>query len=336
MKKLFIKLFFASLPILLLMAFYVATDPFKSIFTYKHYQDRDGVLHVTINNEVSNINMLENNYPKYHYNSFILGSSRSRNVQVANWLPYIQSNNGFHFDASNETLYGVERKFNYLQNKGIPIKHVLWFADASLLQETENLDGQIFRKSPKLSGENWLYFQIGNFIDFLDFQFIKAFISYTITKKVTPEMEAKELLTNNQYHYEELFNEETHPQLEAAILHNPDSFYNLKKEIFYTRPTNEVTGEKVIGAKQMELLKHIQEIVKAQNCDLQIIINPLYNQIKLNPEDIKSLQNLFGKDRIHDFSGINAYTNEVHNYYETSHFRPHVANALLKEVYRQP
>jgi hypothetical protein len=45
------------------------------------------------------------------------------------------------------------------------------------------------------------------------------------------------------------------------------------------------------------------------------------------------LQTIFGANTIYDYSGINNYTNKVENYYETSHYRPHVGEAIMSEIY---
>ena len=43
---------------------------------------------------------------------------------------------------------------------------------------------------------------------------------------------------------------------------------------------------------------------------------------------------LEGKQNVFDFSGINFITNDYHNYYENSHYRPHVADYIMKEIYK--
>ena len=40
-----------------------------------------------------------------------------------------------------------------------------------------------------------------------------------------------------------------------------------------------------------------------------------------------------GKENVFDFSGINEYTNDIHNYYERGHYRPILGARLLQKVY---
>ena len=63
------------------------------------------------------------------------------------------------------------------------------------------------------------------------------------------------------------------------------------------------------------------------------MISPLYDQVKFNPEDLSVLQEVFGHNQVFDFSGVNEFTTSKYNYYETSHYRPHVANEIMKKVY---
>jgi hypothetical protein len=64
-------------------------------------------------------------------------------------------------------------------------------------------------------------------------------------------------------------------------------------------------------------------------------VSPLYDQLKLNPQDKEKLDSIFGKHNVFDFSGINEFTKDSLNYYEASHYRPHVAKRLLEIIYTQ-
>lgn len=46
------------------------------------------------------------------------------------------------------------------------------------------------------------------------------------------------------------------------------------------------------------------------------------------------LKDIFGYENVFDFSGINEYTNDIHNYYERGHYRP-ILGALLLQKYMQ-
>lgn len=65
----------------------------------------------------------------------------------------------------------------------------------------------------------------------------------------------------------------------------------------------------------------------------KVVINPLYDQNKINSRDLATLKDIFGSDNVYDFSGVNWITSDYHNYYEESHYRPHVAKWILGKIY---
>jgi hypothetical protein len=58
----------------------------------------------------------------------------------------------------------------------------------------------------------------------------------------------------------------------------------------------------------------------------------LFEQMNWNPKDLNFLKNLFGSN-LYDYSGINEFTNNKLNYYESSHFRPVVGDKILNSIY---
>lgn len=93
-------------------------------------------------------------------------------------------------------------------------------------------------------------------------------------------------------------------------------------------------GERFLWETQTELLKEIDQICRKHNTSVKIIISPDYNQISINPADVEILKDIFGYENVFDFSGINEYTNDIHNYYERGHYRP-ILGARLLQKYMQ-
>jgi hypothetical protein len=77
----------------------------------------------------------------------------------------------------------------------------------------------------------------------------------------------------------------------------------------------------------------MKEIFAANNTDYRIVLSPMYDQKKLNAKDMNTLYEVFGKDRIYDFSGINDITQDMYNYFETAHYRPSIAYRIMDSVY---
>jgi hypothetical protein len=121
---------------------------------------------------------------------------------------------------------------------------------------------------------------------------------------------------------------------EKALAENSDKYYANLKGLFYSRDeTKKSYHPAVIKKVQLQYLKEIQKILAANGTNFKIIISPNYNQKYLDKADLAQLQEIFGPANVYDYSGINDITRDFHNYYETSHFRPHVARRIMAEVY---
>ena len=332
--KLILKLFVFCLPVILLLAFYILTDPFKVIYYYDSYYNSNGKPHVGLNKDYVSTETFLNNYPKYKYDSFIFGSSRSMFYQVKDWQEHISSKRCFHFDAAAETPYGIHAKLKYLNQKKIPIKNVLMILDIDALVVTDNSEGHLFLKHPVLSGQNRLLFQMEFIKAFFNRQFLTEYIHFKLSGKVEKDFNHGGCLVNGkQSEYDPIANETHLISNEDMINKNPYDYYLNKKHGFYKRSMALNIYPPIIKDKQKKLLEEIHEILIHNKTDYRIVISPLYNQIEFNFDDYNYLCKLFGKKNVYDFSGINELTNNIMNYYDWSHYRPHVARYILDVIY---
>jgi len=303
------------------------------LYHYDTYFDNSDNKHITLNKDFVSTETFKNNYPKYKYDSYILGNSRSMYYHVDQWGKYIHSNKCFHFDASGESLYGIERKIDFLDRRGVNIKNVLIVFDAYSCKIINNDEDHIKRKDPDLSGENKFLYQLLYLRDFFDIQFIEAYISLLITHKASDEMVAKFVLSNTELHYELASNEVSFPKYEELIERNRDSFYIPRMKLFYKRDTIQSYIPPVIEDKQKKLFNNIKRIFDKHKTNYRIVISPLYDQKKIDSTDLNILYSIFGKQNVFDFSGINDITTNIYNYYEDSHYRPFVANRIMNIIY---
>ena len=121
--------------------------------------------------------------------------------------------------------------------------------------------------------------------------------------------------------------------LEEEIEKEGDHYWIVRKKEFPDRDGRYKESPTVLSSKSIKLLKALKEIFQKHATNYKIIINPTYSQVQLNPIDLKELQQIFGAENVFDFSGINEYTNNIHNYYERSHYRPSLGRLLLKKIY---
>ena len=333
MKKLSVLLLNFFIPILLVIATYIWLDPFKVIMNYKTYYKPYNEVSLPLDKDYVSTATYDNHYLKEHYDSYIFGNSRSIFYGTKAWNKHIgQDSKPYHFDASNETLFGIYRKILYIDGKGEKIKNVLLIIDRQLLLQTQPNEGHLFIISPQLvKYDNITDFHFTFMKAFFSYKFFPAYIDYKTSGVVKPYM-TEDLLDDIPFHYVTATNEMTLDDSEKAIVNG--TFYTPQRlKIFYKRSLTQKYSPKCIGEQQKAILNAIVAIFRKHKTDYRIIINPLYNQEKLNSTDTGYLKQRFGTKKVFDFSGINSFTNNYMNYYEASHYRPQVANAILQTAY---
>jgi hypothetical protein len=335
MQRLFIKLFLATCPVLTVLAVYFYNDPFKVLYHYDSYFPADGIQYVVLNKDYVSTETFVNNYPKYHYDSYIFGNSRSMYYYVDEWKKHIHSDKCYHFDASGESLYGIERKFQFLHSRGVPIENALIVFDAQACSITKNVgEAHIMKKDPLLSGQSKFDFQADCLKAFFDVHFLSAYLTFLFTHKVSKEMSDKLLLNNVESHYDAAVNEESFPRYEQLIAKSRDSFYAPRMHLFYKRDTVQRYSGPVIKDEQKLLFYNIKKILDENKTSYRFVISPLYDQVKFDSTDLKFLYSVFGRENVYDFSGINDITDSPYNYYENSHYRPFIANRIMDSIYK--
>lgn len=309
-------------------------DPFK-VFRF-HDEFYDNTI-INGNRESICLELLKrrNAYNKKVEN-VIIGNSRSQAFKTDKWSHYIgvDKNTCFHYDGSSFGLYRTANALQYLLENNATIKNVLIVMDVEYFSEISNPSKYMYIQPPEVSKENNLYYYL---------QFIKAgthpvFLTSYLIRQLTGKhfgFMKYYLSAENGNHRINNATADLYYSYDDEIFRDSIGYYlyKINHGVFYDRVKQLRVGESTIGKEQSVLLNKIASSLQKKSVKFKIVIAPLYNQIKINPKDLQQLQNLFGSDNVYDFSGINKYTSDIGNYYETSHFRPAIANEILKELY---
>ncbi|MEI6695970.1 MAG: hypothetical protein WCO13_07865 [Bacteroidota bacterium] len=326
--------FIALIPVLIVFIAFFYLDPFKVVYKYKTFYISGQPRYVTLNYDYVAMETFLYNYPTYKYNSFIIGNSRSRFYEMDKWSKLIHSDKCFHFDASVESLYGICKKIEFLDQQHVEISNVMLVIDYSTLIETVNSNGHLVVKHPLLSGQSKIGFEFVFMKAFCSIKFLFAYLDFKLSGKIKPYMITGTLLDDIPVDYNLKFNEMKLNVFEDSIKIDPSKYYNEKRmKVFYPRDSIQKFYPEVIKAEQIVLLNRIKAIFKKHSTNYKIIISPMYDQMKLCNKDLVNLRNVFGTENIYDFSGINHITSDYHNFYEASHYRPHVANQMMDSIY---
>lgn len=334
MKKLFITIFLFLIPFGAILLVYIALDPFMVIRRYDTFYDTKAKGWVGLNIGYVSTTNFDWNYKKAHYDSFIFGNSRSIFYQISDWKKHLKTESKcYHFDASGESLYALDKKISYIADKYVKIKNALLVLDYETLTKDKPGTGHLFVIAPQLeNNKNFFSFQLEFFKSFLSPDFLIAYLDFKLSGKVKPYMKTKFLIDDRPKEYNINTNEIRFEIFETLI--SEGKYYTEdRKKIFFQRDTVQTFSPAAIAENQKKILKDIYDIFNKDKTNYKIIISPLYDQIKLNDKDLEYLIQLFGRKNVFDFSGINKFTSDYNNYYETSHYRPHVACEIMKLVY---
>lgn len=327
-------LLLAAVPAAVLLVAYIVMDPFKVIWLYDNYYPSQSSGNIALNPGFVATQTYRQHMEDQRYNAFIFGNSRSIYYPIEHWKETTQHDDmrAFHFDAASESLLGLWLKVRYIDQHGGQLKYALIVADASLLSKDDCDHWHLCETPPALCGyRNVLDFEWQNFRAFLNPEYMLALADYSLFHTLRPYMLRKHLLSEDLFTYDVKSNECDFAPMEKLI--EEGSYYTPERiAVFDGAQHPDSVSPPVIGPSQQILLDSIATVFKRQHTQCDIIISPLYDQIRLNPADRSVLQKCFGETRVHDFSGPNAWNADWHNYFETSHYRTHVAVEVMKKM----
>lgn len=328
-KYLLIILFSLGIPVIILFGIFVWTDPFRILKPF-NLKDVD-----VTNREYLSTELFLYNKNSIHYNSFIFGSSRCCGLNSYRWKQYLDEEaQPFLFQGWSETLTGIEQKFHYLIDDNIPIENALIlldipssFAEKQLPKESLSMKHYLFTGVPRFEY---------NAIQFYNFcqkpsLWIKS-IKKTLSNQHIPCN--SDTITNdwdaqNRYNYFGIPQKDSLKQ--CSDMTRITFFAELK-----TKSLIDVQiSEPLINHDFRIQLENIKSMLDKQNTDYHIIITPaiVYTNPIVNKEDLQVLQQIFGADRVHDYSQISELTTNIHNYTDPNHFGQYVGYYILKDIY---
>ncbi|MDE6304446.1 MAG: hypothetical protein K2M01_06435, partial [Paramuribaculum sp.] len=132
--------------------------------------------------------------------------------------------------------------------------------------------------------------------------------------------------------YDRYLNQESIPQWDSIIAADPEQFYYAHPLI---APTDTVTvSAPVLTETKIKALTTIAQNFSDCSTDCRIIISPNRRGVSLSPADLRILQNLFGADRVFDFSASHAhYLRTDSLLYDNTHYRSPFASLLMRSAY---
>ena len=330
MKHFLVKITTFCLPLFILAIIYIITDVFKVIYHYDpYYTDSD---YIGVNMAYGSTVTYINQNPKYHYDSFIFGNSRSQFYEIDTWKKYLPKESVcMHFDESGGSISGVRDKVAFIDKNGGCLNNALLVFDPLLLSRLEQKNGYLGITPPVLkNNRNVINFHVQHFKAFLTPKFLVALADYNMFGIFRPYM--KYLIKDGHSTYIPKYNERQQTLAENKI--SKGIYYDAAHmKDFEGRQKPGTYSPEELDIEEIECLREIKDLFDKHKTSYKIVISPMYDQIKLNRSVYNTLCSIFGKDHIYDFSGVNKWNKDYHNYYEHSHYRPIVSAEIMDIIY---
>lgn len=317
------------IPFFVIVAVYIVIDPFMVIFRYNDFNKRS---YIPKNRDYVSSEVYLMNREEEKYDSFIFGSSTALFVRPSIWMSYLPDTaTVFSFDASRENIIGIWSKIKYIDHMDDPIENTVFVIDFNYAFDKLDRENVLFVKHPRIWHSSWFNFQYKNLLKIFDLSLIRSLVVYGLTNEFKPYM--SDCLLNEKSYINPVTNEYTNFSIQEEL--NADSlrYYEIRRDRFPERSGQECEYRQQITSDHIEMLNEIKDIFKKHGTDYRIIIAPNYQQISFNKKDLEILHDVFGKDKIFDFTGINNISKDKSNFYDGLHFKPYVGKQLLDITY---
>ena len=324
----------ALLPILLLVSVYVIRDPFGVLSPYNGKAPATvDTVQLTVNTGYLSTESFRYFEPSRHYDSFIFGSSLSGYYRIQDWQKHLPSGaSAFHFNASRETLHGILNKLNYLKRQGVIVKNALIVMEDEMLKRMP-LDGDILYVQHPLTASNvswWKFHQL--YFNAFRHPELAAYTIYPSAATTRLVLEKGYATTDIPDRIEAL-NESYYGSIDSIIAADPEAFFTPDHLARYRQPMRLMPCPDKVTPQTETLLKDIAAALACQGTDYQIIIPPHYAWEAISSHDLFKLEQIFGMERVHDYSHDAAMGTDLHYYYDDGHLTARQCARLMDSAY---
>lgn len=331
MKRFLVRILsFIGVPILVLLAVYLITDPFKTLrpFSFQYFDDT--------NRDYLSSELFLRNDSIYHYNSFIFGSSRCCGFNTYHWKHYLPAESRqFMFQAWGETLTGIEQKIDYIDNIGDKIENaIILFDIPGTFVKNQLQKSPVTIKHYKFSGQTKLAFQFCLFYQFSQkpSKWITSIKEYNnhLTKEFYADTISNDWGMKNRY-----MDINIQPEKDSLSNCSAKSRAVFMKQIEHKTDNDLQESKPLITDAFNKQLVHIKDIFVKHGTDYKIVISPAYcyTHPRINAKDLVILQEVFEKEKVFDYSGKNDITTDCYNFSDPEHFGLSVGWQIIEDIY---
>jgi hypothetical protein len=273
-----------------------------------------------LNERFAKVEFLDKNNKKF--NSYMFGSSRIGTTFPSTVEQYIPNSKFYNFTVASANLYDYLMHLKYLIKKGYPIDNLYLQLDIENMNQYGKFENIYYKKlHPYVLDESLLWFYTQHLI---------GIFPMNIKGKINKNLHFN---YDNRTEYFLDIGMWTKPGKEKHLIEDCKTYIKNepKFHINYKRNTNYTTSSTSIKA-----LSEIKSICMANGIKLYIFITP-HNQNMMDKfvidDYLKYIKDISKVVDFYDFSGYNSVTTNNCNYYEISHYRPHVGELIAARIF---
>lgn len=320
---------FFGIPLLLLLVLFLWSDPFKTLHPFD-LSDAD-----VPNREYQSVELFLRNNPTYHYNAFMFCSSQGSGLNTYTWKMYLpEGSETYVCQAWAETITGVRNKMVWLDKEGANLEHVLVMVDIPGF-----FGGNQVQKSAlslphyKVSGQSkWQYhaYEYYNYI-----QRPSCWIEYARDRWYHVKKPFGSDTITNDYFVDNRYNYDAEPKQDSLCNCSEVTRRTFMAQINSCTEADVVMSKPVITAQNRQVMEDMKTIFDKHHTDYRIIVTPSYRYVHpyLNTEDLAIMQDIFGEDRIYDFTTDRDLTSDFNDFFDPVHFGTRLGWFMLKKIY---
>jgi len=271
-----------------------------------------------MNERFVKIEYIEKNHQKY--NAYLFGSSRIGVVDPKVIEKYVPNSKFYNFTVSSANLHDYLMHLRYFVEQNYEIKTLYLQLDIDDMNNYgQDSSDYLSQLHPHVTHDSLALFYA---------RYLLGFFPLNIRTKIEVNLaqEVKKTYDLENGTWELPYNEKALREDAKKYVEQEKSFHFKNRRVIYY--TQEVHNK--------EALKEIVEICKEEKIKLYLFITP-HNQNMMDTfvlEDYrKYLRNISEITTFYDFSGYNSVTTNNENYYEMSHYRPHVARWVAAYIF---
>lgn len=269
------------------------------------------------------IKFLDKNHS--NYNAYMIGSSRIGTTEINAIEKYKPDMKFYNLTLIASTLRQHADVIYYMIEHHFPIKFLYLQVDVydNFINDHHSKEALLYRFAPPIGeGTNWEFYR----------DYLMSFSYADLQRQIKADLK-KEAHTV-RYDFEKT-GRWYFDQKEKALHENPEEY--IKSELsFHKRASKKLFASNTVLTNNLKALHEIVELCQKNSIELVVFVAP-HNHVMLESIDFNAYQNfllsLSDITPYWDFSGYNGVTLNNQNYYEHSHYRPHVGEWIAEKIF---